>query len=317
MSKLATLVTLTVLLSLGGHFAARAECDPRDRNCAKENKAPGPIRHHEFARPSATTGGGYKPAVAPSAESHAPGLSGPPSGGATGAGRPGGNPAVTARPAESIRPGSAAGETASSSGAAPLQPVRAYLRARDIPPSGAGAYGLVVLQSRPTPANRAKFLMVCRSFVAFFPRSSESSVPVRDQMITVWPLDDPQSQQARADDCDYVLDHYDLVASEEAIRDAEKQHIRFAGEGPYLVGWSPSRTRDIPDSLVLFVDMSADNTQADIDNKFRFWKDKIVEDPSLWRNGWSVEGIRVAIHNFADQYGQAMLDAVKLIGNDK
>jgi hypothetical protein len=63
--------------------------------------------------------------------------------------------------------------------------------------------------------------------------------------------------------------------------------------------------------------MSADNTQAEIDNKFRFWKNKIVEDPSLWRNGWSAEAIRVAIHNFADQYGQAMLDAIKLIGGDK
>jgi hypothetical protein len=211
-------------------------------------------------------------------------------------------------------PGIAAG---SASGATPLQPVRAYLRARDIPPSAAGAYGLVVLQSRPTAASRAKFMMVCRSFVAFFPRSEESSVPVKDQMITVWPLDDPESKQARADDCDHVLDHYDLIASEDAIRDAQKQHARFDGEGPYLVGWSPSKARGIPDALVLVVDMSADNTQADIDNKFRFWKNKIVEDPSLWRNGWSAEAIRAAIHNFADQYGQAMLDAIKLIGADK
>ena len=45
--------------------------------------------------------------------------------------------------------------------------------------------------------------------------------------------------------------------------------------------------------------------------------DAIVEDPALWRNGWSAEAIRVAIHNFADQYGQAMLDAIKLIGGDK
>jgi hypothetical protein len=202
-------------------------------------------------------------------------------------------------------------------GAAPLQPVRAYLRAKDIPPAGAGAYGLVVFQSRPTPASRAKFIMVCRAFVAFFPRNETSSVPVKDQMITVWPLDNPDAKQAIKDDCDYVLDHYDLVASEAAIRDAQKQHANFEGEGPYLVGWSPSKARELPDALVLVVDMSADNTQADIDNKFRFWKNKIVEDPSLWRNGWSVEAVRVAIHNFADEYGQAMLDAIKLIGGDQ
>jgi hypothetical protein len=319
MLKSAAGLATAVLLLLGSFSESHAQCDPRDRDCAKASKAREPVRRHDFARPSAPTGGSH----APSTESLAPGGSPGHGGfGNTGAGHPGGGGhggtgriggSITAAPAGES-PGTAAG---SVGGATPLQPVRAYLRARDIPPSGSGAYGLVVLNSRPTPASRAKFMMVCRSFVAFFPRSEESSVPVRDQMITVWPLDDPESQQARADDCDHVLDHYDLIASEDAIRDAQKQRARFDGEGPYLVGWSPSRARGIPDALVLVVDMSADNTQAEIDNKFRFWKNKIVEDPSLWRNGWSAEAIRVAIHNFADQYGQAMLDAIKLIGGDK
>ena len=60
--------------------------------------------------------------------------------------------------------------------------------------------------------------------------------------------------------------------------------------------------------------MSADNSQAEIDAKFQFWKNKIVQDPSAWRDGFSLERVRVAIHNFADQYGQAMLDAIKLVG---
>jgi hypothetical protein len=320
MLKSAAGLAFAVLLLLGGFSESRAQCDPRDRDCAKASKAREPVREHEFARPSATTGGSHAPSTAPGAEARTPGASSEHGGfGGTGAGSPaGGGHGGTGSSIPAAHSGKAPATAAGSAReTAPLQPVRAYLRARDIPPSGAGAYGLVVLNSRPTPASRAKFMMVCRSFVAFFPRSQDSSVPVNDQMITVWPLDDPESQQARADDCDHVLDHYDLIASEDAIRDAQKQRVRFDGEGPYLVGWSPSRARGIPDALVLVVDMSADNTQADIDNKFRFWKDKIVEDPSLWRNGWSAEAIRVAIHNFADQYGQAMLDAIKLIGGDK
>lgn len=300
MSKSAAGLVTAVLLLLGGFFPAHAECDPRDRDCAKATKAPQPPRHHEFLRPSATTGGG-------ASWGHSS------TGAWSGGGHGGTGNSLPTAPA--AKPGATAEGSAGES--TPLQPVRAYLRARDIPPSGSGAYGLVVLNSKPTPASRDKFMMVCRSFVAFFPRSQDSSVPVKDQMITVWPLDDPDSPQARADDCDHVLDHYDLIASEDAISDAQKQQARFDGEGPYLVGWSPSRARGIPDALVLVVDMSADNTQAEIDNKFRFWKNKIVEDPSLWRNGWSTEAIRVAIHNFADQYGAAMLDAVKLIGGHK
>lgn len=199
----------------------------------------------------------------------------------------------------------------------PLQPVRAYLRARDIPPTGAGAYGIVVLQSRPTAASQPKLMMVCQSFVAHFPTSEGATAPLKDQMITVWPLDNPDAKEAKQDDCGYVLNHYDLAAAESAVGDAERQQPtgNFGGSGPYLVGWSPSKMRGVPDALVLVVDMSSDNTQAEIDHKFDFWKTKIVEDPTLWRNGFAVERFRVAVHNFADRYGQAMLDAIKLIGS--
>lgn len=199
----------------------------------------------------------------------------------------------------------------------PLQPVRAFLRAKDIPPAGAGAYGVVVFHSRPTSANRSRLKMVCNSFVAFFPRSEAATVPLKDQMITVWPLDNPDAAEAMKDDCDYAIDHYDLIASDDAIRDARRQRATFEGEGPYLVGWSPSRARGVPDALVLVMDMSADNSQAQIDQKFLFWKNKIVEDPSAWRDGFSIERVRVAIRIFADQYGQSMLDAIKLIGEKK
>jgi hypothetical protein len=125
------------------------------------------------------------------------------------------------------------------------------------------------------------------------------------------------TKQAKKDDCDYAVDHYDLVASEMAITDAKVQHASFDGEGPYLVGWSPSNARGVPDKLVLVIDMSTDNSQALIDQKFLFWKKQIVEDPSRWRNGFSAESIRAAIRIFADQYGQSMIDAIKLIGDNK
>jgi hypothetical protein len=188
------------------------------------------------------------------------------------------------------------------------------LRAKDIPPVGAGAYGLVVFHSKATPANRSKLKMVCNAFVAFFPRQETSRVPLIDQMVTVWPLDNPDAKQAKKDDCDYAINHYDLNASEAAIKDARLQSAKFDGEGPYLVGWSPSNARGAPDKLVLVIDMSADNSQALIDQKFLFWKKQIVEDPSRWRNGFSIESVRAAIRIFADQYGRAMLDAIKLVG---
>jgi hypothetical protein len=204
-----------------------------------------------------------------------------------------------------------------ATGTKPLEPLREWLAAKDIPPVGAGAYGLVVFHSKPTAANRKKLKMVCDAFVAFFPPAEKATVPLEDQMITVWPLDNPDAKEAKEDNCDYALDHYDLIAAGQAVSDAQRQHANFDDAGPYLVGWSPSKTRRIPDALVLVMDMSADNSQAEIDAKFLFWKNKIVQDPAAWRDGFSIERVRVAIHNFVDQYGQAMVDTIKLIGNDK
>ena len=116
------------------------------------------------------------------------------------------------------------------------------------------------------------------------------------------------------DDCEYLIDHYDLTAAELAVRDAKRQHVNFDGQGPYLIGWSPSDTRGIPDKLVLVIDMSNDNDQAAIDRQFLFWKNKIVEDPLLWRNGFSTDGVRAAIRSFADEYGKQMLHSIRLVG---
>lgn len=197
-----------------------------------------------------------------------------------------------------------------------LIPARAYMRAADIPPADVGAYGLVVMQAKSTPANRNKLLMVCSSFVAHFPKSESlpSSIRPIDRMVTIWPVDAPDAAQVKADDCGFVTDHYDLLAAEAAINDAQHQNARFDGDGPYLVGWSPSNTRGIADKLVLVVDLSNFNSQVSIDRAFLFWKNKIVQNPTAWRSGFSVEQIRLAIHDFADHYGQDMLDAVKLIG---
>lgn len=316
---------LALCLSLA---SARADCDPRDRNCDQSSGSGSARTKANSFRNSSPEGVGSHRKKRKGRSGRFVGESGPGHSGNAGSGRStyrngtgggggaaGGNVGYGPRSAPTMgRPSPSIGERGDSASHRPLQPVRAYLRAQEIPPSDAGAYGLLVLHSKPTAASRAKLLMVCKAFVAFFPRSETSSVPVIDQMVTIWPLDDPQASQAKTDDCEFVLDHYDLVASQLAISDAQKQHVNFEGEGPFLVGWSPSKARGVPDALVLVVDMSADNNQADIDHKFRFWKNKIIEDPSLWRNGWSVEQVRQAIHNFAEEYGQSMLEAIKLFG---
>lgn len=195
----------------------------------------------------------------------------------------------------------------------PLTPLRAYLADDAIPPDDVGGYGVVALQFKATAATRRKLTMVCRDFVSFFPKSKGSKIPPRDQMVTVWPIEADFVDEAEKDDCAFSLQHYDLEASETAIADARKQGAKLDGEGPFLIGWAPSDTRGVPDKLVLTIDLSRADTQAEIDHGFLFWKQKIVEDPSLWRGGFSLERFRTAVADFADQYGQDILSAIKLV----
>jgi len=192
-----------------------------------------------------------------------------------------------------------------------LVPVRAYLRSADIPPPSIGAYGIVAFRAKPTAATRSRLLMTCAAYVASIPaqKSIPGSIPITDQMLTIWPLDEPSSPKADKDDCEFAIDHYDLYGADSAIADAEKQGAKFGEDGPFLIGWSPSNARGVADKLVLVIDMSSYTSQDSFDHAFLFWKQKIVEDPTLWRTGFSIEAIRLAVRDFADGYGDTILKA--------
>jgi hypothetical protein len=150
--------------------------------------------------------------------------------------------------------------------------------------------------------------------VAYLPKQEAlpASVARSDLMLTVWPLENPDTDQARTDECDFIVDHYDLYGGLSAIRDAERQGAKLRGPGPFLIGWSPSSTRGVPDKVVLTVDMSSFESQDSFDNAFLFWQVKIVQDPTLWRTGFSVEGLRLAMRDFVDHYGGNILEAIKM-----
>lgn len=131
-------------------------------------------------------------------------------------------------------------------------------------------------------------------------------------MLTIWPLDEPDASEALKDDCDFAVDHYDLVGGILAIQDASRhQGADLEGMGPFLIGWSPSNARGVPDKVVLIFDLSRLESQASFDEAFTIWQKRIVENPSLWVAGFSATKIRLALRDFIDHYGT---DVVKFWG---
>src|SRR5215471_6932225 len=215
-----------------------------------------------------------------------------------------------------IMESSASSPLASASTGTKLVPVRAYLHASAIPPPQVAAYGVVAFRAKPTAASRDRLVRVCAAYTAHLPRSESlpTSVSITDRMLTVWPLEDPGATEATKDDCKFAVDHYDLYGGISAIQDAQRQGGTLDGRGPFLIGWSPSSSRGVPDKVVLVVDLSSFESQDSFDNAFLFWQKKIVEDPMLWRSGFSIERLRLAIRDFVDHYGQDVMKATKILG---
>ena len=203
--------------------------------------------------------------------------------------------------------------SADSSIIAPLRPVRAFLPAGSIPPPGVGAYGVVAFSALPTDASRERLKKVCASYLATLPSQAAipASIPLRDQMITFWPV---QGNPAPSPDCDWLLDNYDLFGGTSAIQDAESQGQDLSGRGPFLIGWSPSTARGVKDAVVLVVDLSPFESQASFDGQFAFWRREIVENPSVWRGGFSLEGLRLAVRDWADRNGSNIVQAIRIWG---
>lgn len=196
-----------------------------------------------------------------------------------------------------------------------LYPARVFMRAADIPPSNVGAYGILALRTRPTPASLSRLRMACASYLASLPAQNTlpSNIPLYDQMLTIWPLETAGKPEAKSNDCDYLLNNYDLYGGLSAIQDADHQGKTLTGRGPYLIGWSPSNSRYLKDAVVLIIDLSPFDSQESFDEMFLIWQKRIVEDPELWRNGFSAERLRLAIRDFVDRYGQVILNSVKLV----
>ena len=197
-----------------------------------------------------------------------------------------------------------------------LIPARAFLASKDIPPPDVAGYGVVALKAKPTAASKERLEMLCQSFLATLPsqQSLPADIPTTQRIITIWPLDQPQVAPAGEEGCKLLLDHYDLYAGHSAIQDAVSQGVNLSGRGPFLIGWAPSNSRYVPDAVVLVVDMSRFDTQENFDDALLYWLTKIVEDPDLWKSGFSVELLRLSARQFADKYGPAVLNALKFAG---
>ena len=65
------------------------------------------------------------------------------------------------------------------------------------------------------------------------------------------------------------------------------------------------------DALLLVLDLTGLTSEANFDEAFLIWRQRITEDPALWRNGFSLDLIRVRLRDFLDRHGEAILRVIR------
>lgn len=202
-------------------------------------------------------------------------------------------------------------------------PSRAFAGPLQYPPNKFKAYGILAFTSNAVPENRARYLMICRAYSAKLLMYSVIDTPLADQLVTIWPVMRDKianllnNLASEADDgsipklCRSAVDSYDLRTAQYAIDAARYNGASLDGVGPFLLAWSPSTDMDMQKAPVLVLDLSGVDNYKQAQKIFLDWSHYIVKNSKLWKNGWSVEKLRIEIRLFADRYGAKI---VRLFG---
>ena len=180
---------------------------------------------------------------------------------------------------------------AEAKGSPVVLPTRAFLLPHDIPPEDFAAYGILAFPQKATPSTIRRHISICEAFVATLPSASLVSVPPKQQMVTVWPVDSASALEQierHPPDCKIAVDRYDLPTALTALKEARTEQRTFLAEGPYLLAWAPSSTKGKKDALVLVADLSDARTDIDFLIRFRAWRDEIEKKTGSLGARWLV-----------------------------
>lgn len=180
---------------------------------------------------------------------------------------------------------------------------------------------MLVFSGQPgTAADLARYQRICEGYLRGLDDSKavDQIDPNALQMVTVWPRTDltdvrsfdPQTGNAH-NECQRAIAHYAYPAAHLWMKKFEMHGAHFPiARGPYLVAWSQ---RASGKTVILSLDLSQLDTNAEIDNAFLFWKKQIEDDPRQWRSSWSPAGWKYFTAGLLNAYGQRIIDALAIV----
>lgn len=194
-----------------------------------------------------------------------------------------------------------------------LRATRIFSGPSQYPPSEFAAYGIVAFPSLATSSDRDRHIMICEAYVATLPSASEVARPPSEQMVTVWPVETDELGRrltllSPSETCSEAVGSYNQLMSQRALRLAERTEPGVGrGRGPFLLAWSPGEQHGSVGAHILHVDMSRVETEAQAKEVIYRWARDIETNPELWRRGWDLEKVRIALQAWSDDIGGRVL----------
>jgi hypothetical protein len=184
------------------------------------------------------------------------------------------------------------------------------------PPVNYAAYGIVAFKSKVDSSDEKRFADICRAYVNAIP-TAPPDLLTKDQMVTVWPVTSEKAAQRlnkldTSEKCKAAVTDYDLSVSLDYLRRARFQGEDTGGIGPYMLAWAPTTALDQPDAIVLVADLSDVKTYEQAIEFMIAWVEDIEADPEIWKDGFTVEKLRVAIRNIVNKYGQILENSFRV-----
>ena len=197
-----------------------------------------------------------------------------------------------------------------------IYPSRIFAGPTQYPPASFAAYGVVAFPSRAAPEDIERYHMICEAYVTTLPHSGEVRHSLDKQMVTVWPINSDAdavrlNAQPLNDLCKDAVQHYGLLTSLKAIKDARLSNATINGRGPFLLAWSPATQKAQVGSLVLISNLSDVTTLEQAKDLSFSWSSDIQGNPDIWKKGWDIGKLKLVIRLWADKYGTQFL---KLVG---
>jgi len=186
----------------------------------------------------------------------------------------------------------------------PNVPTRGFLLSDEEPSKEHPVKGYLLLPSRANSENFIRYLHVCESYLRHFDITADfkGKAPMKSLMPTYWLLDFQAHEiktmfgshslfQLR---CSTLIDFYDYSRAKIILGRAKSLSL----SGPVLAAWS---TRSNHHEF-LILDLSNFN-ENEFHRAMLIWKERIVMNPSLWKDGFNLIKAKEEFRSLLQKYG--------------